>query len=87
MSAQTPEKYDLSGSGSKISDFCSNVIVNPDTMDVVGIIDWEFAEYGNLSREFRGVNMFRNKMRRSNLLLPIVIEYYKLCEQFGGKIV
>lgn len=75
------------GNGWTHGDFCSNVIVNPKTMDIVGIIDWEFAQWAGISNEFSGINRYRKKMRNSNLALYAVQEYYKLCAKKGGKIV
>lgn len=69
-------------------DFCSNLILDPETMDIVAIIDWEFADCGTLHHEFAGINIFRKKMRDANILLYVVTEYYKICaKKKSGKII
>ena len=59
-------------------DMCSNIIVNPKTMDVVGIIDWEYANFSPLEREFIGIFRVRRKMRMTDIAPIAMIEYYKL---------
>lgn len=56
-------------------DMCSNIIVNPETMDVVGIIDWEYAGYSSLMREFFGLFRVRRKMRLTDIA-PIAMKTY-----------
>lgn len=59
-------------------DMCSNIIVNPETMDVVGIIDWEYANYNCLRYEFFGVFRVRRKMRQTDIGPIAMCEYYRL---------
>ncbi|MBR4891579.1 MAG: phosphotransferase [Alphaproteobacteria bacterium] len=56
-------------------DMCSNIIVDPKTMDVVGIIDWEYAGYSSLMREFFGIFRVRRKMRKTDIA-PIALKTY-----------
>lgn len=56
-------------------DMCSNIIVNPETMDVVGIIDWEYAGYSSLMREYFGLFRVRRKMRLTDIA-PIAMKTY-----------
>lgn len=45
-------------------DMCSNILINPKTMNITGIIDWEWASYRILEREFIGLVRVRKKMRQ-----------------------
>ena len=51
---------------------------NPETMDVVGIIDWEYANYNCLRYEFFGVFRVRRKMRQTDIGPIAMCEYYRL---------
>lgn len=62
-------------------DICNNIIVDPKTMDIVGIIDWEYAGYGPLRTEFINTVTFKNKMRKSNIIIDVMLEYYTLMGQ------
>lgn len=70
-----PSNCDKADCGLVHGDMCSNIIVNPDTMDVVGIIDWEYANYSSLEREFFGIFRVRRKMRKTDIA-PIAMWYY-----------
>ena len=48
-------------------DMCSNILVNPKNMKITGIIDWEWANYGPIDNEFRGLVWVRKKMRKIGL--------------------
>lgn len=48
-------------------DMCSNILVNPKNMKITGIIDWEWANYGPIDNEFRGLVWVRRKMRKIGL--------------------
>lgn len=48
-------------------DMCSNILVNPKTMVVTGIIDWEWATYAATENEFNGLVWVRKKMRKIGL--------------------
>ena len=62
-------------------DMCSNIIVNPDTMDVVGIIDWEYACFYTLQYEFFGIFRVRRKMRMTDIAPFAICEYYRLRDE------
>ena len=48
-------------------DMCSNILINPRTMVITGIIDWEWAGYGDIKNEFRGLVWVRKKMQKIGL--------------------
>ncbi len=62
-------------------DMCSNIIVNPETMDVVGIIDWEYAGFNSLRAEFFGLFRVRRKMRLTDIAPQAMWEYYRLRDE------
>ena len=64
-------------------DMCSNIIVNPETMDVVGIIDWEYATFGSLKREFIGLFRVRRKMRQTDIAPEVMWRYYQRAAENG----
>ena len=66
-------------------DMCSNIIVNPDTMDVVGIIDWEYAGYTSLKNEFIGIFRVRRKMRQTDIGPLAMWQYYSLQREHNKK--
>lgn len=70
-------KCDKDDCGLVHGDMCSNIIVNPDTMDVVGIIDWEYAGFGSLRREFFGIFWVRRKMRKTDIAPIAMWTYYE----------
>lgn len=76
-----PKNAKKDGLGMVHGDMCSNIIVNPETMDVVGIIDWEYAAYSSLRYEFFGIFRVRRKMRQTDIAPIAMWEYYKLQAQ------
>ena len=74
-----PSKYDKTDCGLTHGDMCSNIIVNPKTMDGVGIIDWEYAGYSTLKREFFGIFRVRKKMRKTDIAPTAMWTYYEKC--------
>ncbi len=48
-------------------DMCSNILINPKTMVITGIIDWEWAAYGPIKNEIQGLVWVRKKMRKIGL--------------------
>ncbi len=62
-------------------DMCSNIIVNPTTMDVTGIIDWEYANFTSLKREFIGIFRVRRKMRKTDISTEAMWQYYARLRQ------
>lgn len=69
---------DRSGDGWNHNDICNNVIIDPKTMTVAGIIDWEYAGWGLLDTEFNNCVLFSKKIKDSNILDYITKEYNSL---------
>lgn len=67
------------------SDLCNNIIVNPKTMKIVGIIDWEYAGFGPLTTEFKNIDRFSDTMKRAELAPAVVAEYTKLVRKKSRK--
>lgn len=57
-------------------DMCSNILIDPQTMHIVGIIDWEYAGFGSLKREFFGLFRVRKKMRLTDIAPEVMWNYY-----------
>lgn len=66
------------GDGWNHNDICNNIIVNPKTMRIVGIIDWEYAKWGQLSHEFHVTTAYSQKMKKSGIGDVVRREYAKL---------
>lgn len=64
------------GDGWNHNDICNNLIVDPKTMDIVGLIDWEYANWDVLDKEFRNTIRFSKKMQRSEINIAIQLSYY-----------
>ena len=62
-------------------DMCSNMLVDPKTMKITGIIDWEWAAYDTIKHEFRGLTWVRKKMKKIGLDKTTLTEYNKILEQ------
>ena len=72
---KTSDSHDI---GLTHGDMCSNILVNPKTMKITGIIDWEYARFGSLKREFFGIFRVRRKMRLTDIGPEAMWEYYRL---------
>ncbi len=66
------------GDGWNHNDICNNIIVDKKTMNIVGMIDWEYAGWGELESEFNNCVIFSTKMRKSNIITVIKNQYQKL---------
>ncbi len=66
------------GDGWNHHDICNNVIVNPKTMEIVGLIDWEYAGWGPLETEFKNIAAFSKKMRDSGIREAVIKKYKQL---------
>lgn len=66
------------GDGWNHNDICNNIIVDKKTMDIVGLIDWEYSGWGTLETEFHNCTAFSKKMRESGIGTAIQIEYHVL---------
>jgi hypothetical protein len=73
-----PQDANKNDCGLTHGDMCSNIIVNPKTMDVVGIIDWEYARYDSLMCEFFGIFRVRRKMRQTDIAAYAIREYWDI---------
>lgn len=80
-----PRNAKKTGHGMVHGDMCSNIIVNPETMDVVGIIDWEYAAFSSLRYEFFGIFRVRRKMRKTDIGPIAMWEYYRLRDESNKK--
>ena len=60
------------------NDLGNNIIVNTKTMDIVGIIDWEYSGWNYLDVEFKNCTRFSSKMRNADMDKLIRSEYKKL---------
>ena len=85
FNAKLPELADLrknavaSGDiGLTHGDMCSNILVDPKTMKITGIIDWEYANFSPLWREFLGLFRVRRKMRLTDIAPVAMWTYYQL---------
>ena len=66
------------GDGWNHNDLCNNMIINPKTMKIVGVIDWEYSGWGALETELDNCTRFSNDMRKSGIGDIIRTEYDKL---------
>ncbi|MBD5400170.1 phosphotransferase [bacterium] len=79
--ARAPDIDDLrdrDGDGWNHNDICNNVIIDPKTMNVVGVIDWEYSGWGMLATEFENCVRFSKKINESGILTYIQKKYYEL---------
>lgn len=60
------------------NDICNNTIIDPKTMDVVGMIDWEYSGWEYLETEFTNCVIFSQKLRKADMETLIRKEYKKL---------
>lgn len=63
------------GEGWNHNDLCNNMIVNPKTMDIVAVIDWEYANWDILETEFTNLDRFSSKMRKSGIRTAAMAKY------------
>lgn len=59
------------------TDLCSNILIDPKTFVITGIIDWEWAAWGDASMDFISLYRHRKKMRRTEIPVKTVIKYYE----------
>lgn len=59
------------------TDLCSNILIDPETFVITGIIDWEWATWCNVSADFTSLYARRRKMRRTEIPIKTVIKYYE----------
>ena len=66
------------GDGWNHNDICNNIIVDKKTMDIVGLIDWEYSGWGTLETEFNNCTAFSKKMQKSGIGVAIQLEYHAM---------
>lgn len=66
------------GDGWNHNDICNNILVDPKTMRITGIIDWEYSGWGKLSTEFENTVRFKKKIKDSGMLDVIKSTYQYL---------
>ena len=84
--ANPPEIADLRGKIQKgfswnHGDMCSNIMIDPKTMVITGIIDWEWAGYSDIENEFFGLVRVRKKMQKIGLDKSTRNEYQKIARK------
>ena len=72
---------DRDGDGWNQNDICNNMIINPKTKKIIGLIDWEYAGWGTLETEIVNCTRFSKKLRRTDFDKIIRAEYAKLKKQ------
>ena len=63
------------------NDVWHNFILNPDTLDIVGFIDWETADFCNIKRSFYRTDRIWAKYGYNSIAIDILTEYSKLYYQ------
>ena len=63
------------------NDMCSNILIDPKTMVITGIIDWEWSGYGPIKNEFEGLVRVRKKMRKIGLDESTHLEYEQIVKK------
>ena len=76
--AEIEDMRDGDGDGWNHNDICNNIIVDPKTMKIIGLIDWEYAGWGTLETEFNNCVRFSKKINASDILIPIKIFYQQM---------
>lgn len=71
---------DMDGDGWNHNDICNNILVDKKTMEIVGLIDWEYSGWGTLETEIANCTRFSKKMRASGINDMIQSEYEALCK-------
>lgn len=62
-------------------DMCSNILIDPKTMQITGVIDWEWAGYWPTKEEFTGLVRVRKKMQKIGLDKTTYAEYEKILKE------
>ena len=73
------------GDGWNHNDICNNIIVDKKTMNIVGIIDWEYSGWGTLDKEFHNCTAFSKKMQKSGIAAAIQLEYHVMQKRKSKK--
>lgn len=59
------------------TDLCSNILIDPKTFKITGVIDWEWVCWAHPSLDFHSLYNRRRKMRRTEIPIKTVIKYYE----------
>ena len=59
------------------TDLCSNILIDPKTFQITGIIDWEWVQWNYIRRDFISLYNRRRKMRRTEIPIKTVIKYFE----------
>ena len=59
------------------TDLCSNILIDPKTFVITGVIDWEWAVWAEVHWDFNSLYNRRRKMRRTEIPIKTVIKYYE----------
>ena len=79
--AEIADLKDRDGDGWNHNDICNNIIIDKKTMNIVGLIDWEYSGWGTLETEFNNCTAFSKKMRDAGLGIAIQIDYAVMQKQ------
>ena len=60
------------------NDICNNTIVDTKTMNIIGIIDWEYSGWNYLETEFKNCAAYSSKLRKADMEKLIRQEYKKI---------
>jgi len=59
------------------TDLCSNILINPKTFKITGVIDWEWCVWADISMDFESLYSRRRKMRKTSIPEKTVARYYE----------
>ena len=59
------------------TDLCSNILIDPKTFKITGIIDWEWTSWRDISWDFHSLYNRRRKMRATEIPIKTVIKYFE----------
>ncbi len=79
--AEIADLKSANGDGWNHNDICNNIIINPKTMDIIGLIDWEYAGWGTLETEFENCDKFSKKMKKAGFGVAVQIQYHLIQKQ------
>ncbi|MBQ0013457.1 MAG: hypothetical protein KBS86_02735 [Proteobacteria bacterium] len=63
------------------TDMCSNILINPKTMQITGIIDWEWVSWTDITVAFYGLYKVSHKMTKSGIGPATQKKYIQMSEQ------
>lgn len=73
------------GDGWNHNALCNGVIIDPETMEISGIVGWEHAGWGTLETEFTNAVALSDILRESGLGAAIRDEYAHILERVAAK--